>query len=45
MTSSGYNNFDRTMRRLLKVPHTEVKVKLDAERRTKKRKRKRKEKK
>jgi hypothetical protein len=38
-----YKNFDRTMRELMKVPHTEIKAKLDAEKKDKKLKRKKKE--
>ncbi|HET6144217.1 MAG TPA: hypothetical protein VFE02_11970 [Candidatus Acidoferrales bacterium] len=38
MTKSEYENFDRTMRDIMKVPHTEIKAKLDAEKKTKKRK-------
>lgn len=38
---SEYGTFDRMMRRLLSVPHDEVKAKLDAEKKAKKRKRKR----
>ena len=30
-TSSEYENFDRTMRELIKVPHSEIKAALDAE--------------
>jgi hypothetical protein len=33
-----YENFDRTMQRLMKVPHSEVKAKLDAEKAAKERK-------
>ena len=29
--TSEYDNFDRTMRELMKVPHSEVKAKLDEE--------------
>ncbi len=36
--ANEYENFDRTMRDLLKVPHAEVKNKLDAEKQAKKRK-------
>lgn len=35
---SEFANFDHTMRELLKVPHSELKAKLDAEKRDKKRK-------
>jgi hypothetical protein len=35
---SEYDNFDRTMRGLMKVPHSEIKAKLDAEKAAKKRK-------
>ena len=37
-----YDTFDRTMRELIKVPHSAVKAKLDAEKRAKKRKKSRK---
>jgi hypothetical protein len=30
-----FENFDRTMRELIKVPHSEIKAKLDAEKREK----------
>jgi len=33
-----YENFDRTMREIIKVPHSEIKAKLDAEKAAKKRK-------
>jgi hypothetical protein len=33
-----YQNFDRTMRQLMKVPHSEIKAKLDEEKAAKKRK-------
>ena len=33
--NSEFNNFDRTMRELIKVPHSEIKAKLDAEKRAK----------
>lgn len=36
--SSEYDNFDSTMRKLIRVPHSELKAKLDAEKRAKKRK-------
>ncbi len=35
---SEFTNFDRTMRSLMKVPHSEIKAKLDAEKKVKKRK-------
>lgn len=35
-----YENFDRTVRDLLKVPHAEIKAKLEAEKVGKKRKKK-----
>jgi hypothetical protein len=35
---SEYDNFDRTVGELLKVPHSEIKAKLDEEKRAKKRK-------
>lgn len=34
--TSEFDNFDRTMRELLKVPHSEIKAKLDAEKAAKK---------
>jgi hypothetical protein len=34
--NSEFENFDSTMRTLMKVPHSEIKAKLDAERRAKK---------
>ncbi len=40
--TSGYENFDRTMRELIKVPHSEIKAKLDEEKAAKKRKKSRK---
>ena len=36
-----FQNFDRTMRKLMSVPHSEIKAKLDAEKAAKKRKPKR----
>ncbi len=36
--SEEFKNFDNTMRQLLKVPHAEIKAKLDAEKAAKKRK-------
>ena len=36
--SSEFDKFDKTVRALLAVPHSELKKKLDAERRAKKRK-------
>jgi hypothetical protein len=33
-----FQQFDKTLRELLKVPHSEIKVKLDAEKAAKKRK-------
>ena len=35
---SEFDNFDRTMRDVLKVPHAEIKAKLDEEKAAKKRK-------
>jgi hypothetical protein len=32
-TTGEYENFDRTMRKLIKVPHSEIKAALDAEKR------------
>ncbi len=42
MKNNEFENFDRTMRELVKVPHSEIKAKLDAEKRAKKRKKSRK---
>ena len=39
-TSSEFDNFDRTMSDLLKVPHSEIKAALDAEKAEKNKKRK-----
>jgi hypothetical protein len=36
--SKEYSRFDKAMRELLKVPHSEIKAKLDAEKQAKKRK-------
>lgn len=33
--SKEFDNFDRTMRQLISVPHSEIKAKLDAEKRAK----------
>ena len=33
---SEFENFDRTMRELISVPHSEIKAKLEAEKRAKK---------
>jgi hypothetical protein len=35
---SQYDNFERAMGELLKVPHSEIKARLDAEKQAKKRK-------
>jgi len=43
--SKEFENFDRTMRDLMSVPHDEIKAALDAEKAAKKRKKKRKAKK
>ena len=40
--NSEFDNFDRTMRDLISVPHTAIKAELDAEKATKKKKKKRK---
>ena len=40
-SSQEFANFDRTMRRLVAVPRSEIKAKLDAEKAAKKRKPKR----
>ena len=37
-TESEFENFDRTMRKLMQVPHSEIKAKLDAEKAEKKHK-------
>ena len=37
-TNSEFDNFDRTMRELIKVPHSEIKAKLDAEKAEKEKK-------
>jgi hypothetical protein len=42
--TSEFVNFDRTMRDLMKVPHSKIKAKLDAEKASKKRKKDKKEK-
>lgn len=36
--NSQFDKFDHTMRNLMKVPHSEIKAKLDAEKKAKKRK-------
>lgn len=36
--SKEYKNFERTMTELLKVPHSEIKARLEAEKQAKKRK-------
>jgi len=36
--SQEFNKFDETMKKLMKVPHSEIKAKLDAEKKAKKRK-------
>lgn len=38
--SQEFENFDRTMRALVNVPHSEIKAKLDAEKAAKEKKRK-----
>ena len=35
MGNSEYDNFDRTMQKLIKVPHSAIKAKLDEEKRAK----------
>jgi len=35
---SEFDNFDRAMKGLMKVPHSEIKTKLDAEKKAKKQK-------
>ncbi len=37
-SSSEFANFDRTMRQLIKVPHSRIKAKLEAEKAAKQRK-------
>ena len=39
-SSDEFQNFDRTMRDLMSVPHSEIKAALDAEKAAKKKKRK-----
>ena len=39
--TSEYDNFDHMMQKLIKVPHSDIKAKLDAEKAAKKRKPKR----
>jgi hypothetical protein len=39
---SEYAKFDRAMRELIKIPHSEIRAKLDAEKKAKKRKKARK---
>jgi len=41
-TNNEFDNFDRTMRQLMKVPHSEIKAKLDEEKEIKKEKKARK---
>jgi hypothetical protein len=41
MKSKEFENFDRTMRELIKVPHSVIKAKLDAEKKAKGQKSKR----
>jgi len=36
--NNEFEKFDSTMRQLMKVPHSEIKAKLDAEKKVKKRK-------
>ena len=38
-TSDEYQNFENLLRRVVQVPHSEIKAKLDEEKRTKKKKR------
>jgi hypothetical protein len=42
MVNKEFENFDRTMRDLMSVPHDEIKAALDAEKRAKEKKKKRK---
>ena len=39
--ASEFDRFDSTMRELMKVPHSEIKAKLDAEKKVKKAKKRR----
>jgi hypothetical protein len=36
--SQEFNKFDETMKKLMKIPHSDIKAKLDAEKKAKKRK-------
>lgn len=38
--SQEFNKFDETMKKLMKIPHDEIKAKLDAEKKAKKSKKK-----
>ena len=40
--TNAYDNFERTVRELIKVPHSEIKAKLEEEKAAKKRKKSRK---
>jgi hypothetical protein len=42
ISSNEFDNFDRTMRELMKVPHEKIKAELDAEKANKKPRQKRK---
>jgi hypothetical protein len=44
MSESQFSNFDKTMKKLISVPHSEIKAQLDAEKAAKKAKRKTKKK-
>lgn len=39
-TSTEFENFDKTMRQLMSVPHSEIKAELEAEKAAKRKKRK-----
>lgn len=41
MKKSEYENFDRTMRKLMSVPHDAIKAQLDAEKKVKTKRKKR----
>jgi hypothetical protein len=43
MKKDEFANFDRTMRELIKVPHSKIKAKLDAEKQAKNKTKKQKE--
>ena len=41
-TNNEFDNFERTMQKLIKVPHSEIKAKLDAEKKARAQKKARK---